>query len=445
LVRTLPPNQFRLKSVLYVAYCPCYCPFFLSGGQALSRPRQYAERVNVLKQVKLNSVWRLAPVLEKNGKIMRDQVKVAGRVERHPEGKYFLEWYQQGRRKRQSVQSFDQVVDLARKKSIELNALKNGIIEQLADTHPLPERMTIGRAIDAYLEFIKAHRKLRTYLTYRYTLDTLLRDSYKKSFVDQVTRQDIIDFMTHCYQLGLGKRTVYDKLVVVLQLFKRNGKSGLVEANDWPDYVETIRPIYEAEELEALFKVASDYEATLIKFLLGSGFRDQEIRYVLWRDVDFKSQTVRVTAKPQWSFTPKNWEERAVPIPAGLLGRLRKLKTRREAAPTQLVFPNSRGNPDSEMDAIVKRLAYRARLNCGHCITEHGNKCADGPYCKNFFLHKFRHTFATEHLRHGVDIRTLQSWMGHRDIKSTMVYLKGVQSKDALEKVNAGALAAYVS
>ena len=56
-----------------------------------------------------------------------------------------------------------------------------------------------------------------------------------------------------------------------------------------------------------------------------------------------------------------------------------------------------------------------------------------------------RHTFATEHLRHGVDIRTLQSWMGHRDIQSTMVYLKGVQSKDALAKVNAGALARYVA
>jgi integrase/recombinase XerD len=50
----------------------------------------------VLKQIKLNHVWRLAPVLEKNGKILRDQVKIAGRSERHPEGKYFLEWYQQG-------------------------------------------------------------------------------------------------------------------------------------------------------------------------------------------------------------------------------------------------------------------------------------------------------------------------------------------------------------
>jgi hypothetical protein len=39
------------------------------------------------------------------------------------------------------------------------------------------------------------------------------------------------------------------------------------------------------------------------------------------------------------------------------------------------------------------------------------------------------------------DIRTLQGWLGHRDINSTMVYLKGVQSKDALAKVNAGAVA----
>jgi integrase len=114
----------------------------------------------------------------------------------------------------------------------------------------------------------------------------------------------------------------------------------------------------------------------------------------------------------------------------------------RDASPAKLVFPNGRGNPDSEMD-IVKRVAQRARLNCGQCVTKHGNKCAKGPHCQNFFLHKFRHTLATEHLRHCVDIRTLQAWMGHRDIKSTMVYLKGNQSKDGLAKFNTGAVARW--
>ena len=69
-------------------------------------------------------------------------------------------------------------------------------------------------------------RKKRTHLTYRYTLDVLLRASYKKKYVEDATREDVLDFMTHCYEQGLGARTVYDKLVTVLQLFKRHGRSG---------------------------------------------------------------------------------------------------------------------------------------------------------------------------------------------------------------------------
>ena len=62
----------------------------------------------------------------------------------------------------------------------------------------------------------------------------------------------------------------------------------------------------------------------------------------------------------------------------------------------------------------------------------------------NYFLPKFRHTFATGHLRSGVDIRTVQAWLGHRDIKSTMVYLIGIQSKDAFARINGGELAGFV-
>src|SRR5882724_10248397 len=223
----------------------------------------------------------------------------------------------------------------------------------------------MGSAIDDYLAFIKTHRKKRTYSAYRYTLGTLLRAAYKKSFVDEVERQDIIDFMSYCYEQGLGSRTVYDKVVVVLQLYRRHGKGGLIHSSDWPVYVETIRPIYEAEELKAMFKGATEDEATLLKFLIASGLRDQEIRYLTWRDIDFRHSVVRITAKPIWDYSPKNWEERAVPVPTGILERLKKLKARRDATPAKLVFPNGRGNPDSEMDMIVKRVAQKAGLNCG--------------------------------------------------------------------------------
>jgi integrase/recombinase XerD len=415
-------------------------------GTLLNAP-DYADRVNLIKKIKTADGWRFAPVVpEANGRL-KDRVRINGQIEVHPEGAYYIEWRvggRSGRRYRTAV-ARDEAIDQARRKAIELRAIRDGLI---AGPEPEPEvaaKTTIGDAIDAYLRYVKMQRKPRTHLTYRYTLDTLLRAAYKRKYVEDATREDVLDFMTYCYELGLGARTVYDKVVTVLQLFKKHGRSGLMEKGDWPKYVDAIRPMYEAEELTAMFKVATEDEADMLKLILGSGFRDQEIRYLQYLDVDFRHQIARVTAKAKWGFTPKNWEERTVPLPAGLIERLRKRKERKMARPHDFVFGNTKGRPDSEMDMVVKRVAERAKLNCGHCVTEHGNKCAEGPYCMNFFLHKFRHTFATNHLRDGVDIRTVQSWLGHRDIQSTMVYLKGVRSKDAAVKVNSGELASLVA
>jgi integrase/recombinase XerD len=121
--------------------------------------------------------------------------------------------------------------------------------------------------------------------------------------------------------------------------------AGLMEKGDWPKYVDAIRPIYEPEELTAMFKVATEDEADMLKFILGSGFRDQEIRYVEYLDLDFRHQIVRVTAKAKWGFTPKNWEERTVPLPAGLIERLRKRKERKARGRTILSSAIRRASP----------------------------------------------------------------------------------------------------
>ena len=68
-----------------------------------------------------------------------------------------------------------------------------------------------------------------------------------------------------------------------------------------------------------------------------------------------------------------------MPLPTGLIERLQRLKEKRTASLHHLVFPNGRGRPDSEMDMAVMRVARRAKLNCGRCVSEHGNKCSQGP------------------------------------------------------------------
>jgi integrase/recombinase XerD len=86
-------------------------------------------------------------------------------------------------------------------------------------------------------------------------------------------------------------------------------------------------------------------------------------------DIDFRHELARVTAKPKWDFTPKNWEERVVPLPHGLMERLKRRMERKKVRPHDLVFGNTKGKPDSELDMVVKRLAERAGLNCGHCVS----------------------------------------------------------------------------
>jgi hypothetical protein len=58
----------------------------------MARTRQYADRANIIKMMKLDGKWRFAPVVERNTKITRDHILVNGKDEHHPEGCYYLEW-----------------------------------------------------------------------------------------------------------------------------------------------------------------------------------------------------------------------------------------------------------------------------------------------------------------------------------------------------------------
>jgi integrase len=301
---------------------------------------------------------------------------------------------------------------------------------------------TIAESIAAYLKDVEPpQREPKTYEEYRNVLYRF-RDTCQKEFVRDVDRKDCLEFMRHLYSLGNEARTVYNRIGIVQQWLRLNGITGLLHGRDKPSFVTNMREMYQPEDLEALFKACDAEVRIRYLFFLLTGERDKEVRYTAWSDIDFNRKCVRVTAKKQLGFKPKDKEEREIPVPAALLDALREYKARHTGFNRHdLVFPTSEGKPDKKLENKLKRIACRAGLNCGRCVSKFGNKCSEGPYCGKWFLHKFRHTFATTCLEEGVSIRTLQEWLGHSDLASTMVYLKYVGRQGIHEIIDKTAMA----
>src|SRR6266404_3479668 len=137
-----------------------------------------------------------------------------------------------------------------------------------------------------------------------------------------------------------------------------------------------------------------------------------------WSDVSLSRSTITVRYKKEYGFSPKNYKEREIPIPARLVASLRQ-KAKSKAGDCALVFPTAGCKPKLNFLDDLKAVAERAKLNPD-----------------DFWLHKFRATFATWSLWAGVDLRTVQQWLGHSDMESTMRYLKPSRSQHVRNKVN---------
>jgi integrase/recombinase XerD len=104
-------------------------PTLKPHGSLLKAP-DYADRVNLIKKIKVGKAWRFASVVsEPNGRL-KDKVSINGKVEVHPEGNYYIEWRIGGRRghRYRSAVDRDEAIDAARSKAVELRAVRDGLI-----------------------------------------------------------------------------------------------------------------------------------------------------------------------------------------------------------------------------------------------------------------------------------------------------------------------------
>ena len=378
-----------------------------------------SKEVNLTKRVQTSKGMRYCPVvLSANGRIKPDLVIVNGQPERHSEGAYYLEWRENGMRIRLSVGKDSQEAAARRqRKEAELNAINNGVSvipENGQDGH-----RSIAAAVAQFLEDTELTKKQKTLAAYTTALN-YFTESCPKLYLEDIERKDLLKFCAFLREeKEQAPRSVYNKFENVMTFLKAQGIRGLVGKNDWPRYTEEEPEIYEEEELEKLFKACNAEERLWFEFFLMTGMREQEVMHVYWSDINFSAATVRVSHKPDRGWTPKAYKEREIPIPNKLVSSLKSWKASRADKNCVLVFPTSGCNVKLDFLDCLKAVAERAELDKD-----------------NFWLHKFRATFATWSLWAGVDLRTVQSYLGHEDLESTMRYLKPSRSKEARAKQN---------
>src|SRR5712692_9350180 len=131
------------------------------------------KRANLLKHVKGSSGWRYYPVVWlQNGSVRSNYVLVKGKAEHHPEGFCWIEWYEQGRRRRQAVGKEASEAQAALDRHVHrLQGLALGI-EVRQEARP---KRSIGDACGEFLDFYRpsSDRKVKSYQAYRMELDQL--------------------------------------------------------------------------------------------------------------------------------------------------------------------------------------------------------------------------------------------------------------------------------
>jgi integrase/recombinase XerD len=219
---------------------------------------------------------------------------------------------------------------------------------------------------------------------------------------------------------------------------------------DWPKLTKSQVETYTEGQLDAFFAACNADEKLLFQTFLLSGFRHMEIATLWDTDIDDVG-SLAVTAKDEIGFSPKTFKECRVAVPLQLVVNLR---SKASASKSHLLFPTP-AHPtrpeyggdgvDDDMLDKCKHVAFRAGLNCGKCNGSKHGPCSTNPTCEHWYLHKFRHTFATNMLRSGMDIKTLQVAMGHSSISTTEKYLQALSLKRQRDTVENSSLMRFLN
>ena len=194
------------------------------------------------------------------------------------------------------------------------------------------------------------------------------------------------------------------------------------------------------EEMRLFLQQVPQQYKLLIGMLYGSGLRRMELVRLRVNDIDRSMKQVRV-----WN--GKGFKHRFTTLAVELLPAIeqqimrielllnddlqnsdyagvwmpnaldRKYKGANKTLAWQYLFPSVRLSIDPETNKIRRHHMDESMINK---VIKQASKVAG--ITKTISSHTLRHSFATHLLQNGVDIRTVQSQLGHADVKTTEIY-----------------------
>jgi integron integrase len=194
------------------------------------------------------------------------------------------------------------------------------------------------------------------------------------------------------------------------------------------------------EETQAVLHQLNGTSQLMAKLLYGSGLRLLECLRLRVKDLDFGQHQIIVRET-------KGNQDRVTMLPHRIIqplqAQLEKAKTLHQQDLAQgygavyLPYALARKYPNANREWIWQYLFPARRLSEdprseGTMRRHHANETAlqkavkkaaqTAGIPKRVSCHTFRHSFATHLLQNGYDIRTVQELLGHKDVKTTMIY-----------------------
>ncbi len=279
--------------------------------------------------------------------------------------------------------------------------------------------------IEDYLTFIKLEKKLSKNTIDNYYLDL---EDYKRYFlkknilnVQDISLDMLNEYLRDLYKKGLNPRSITRHITSIKEFHKYLVKTKKINVDvtinlDNMKQTKKLPVVINTDVMEKILDVELTNvfkyrDKAMLELMYGSGLRVSELVNLTIYNVDLENEIILVEGKGN--------KERIVPMSKySKIALLSYLEVRK------LLLKKGKG----EIDKLFLN-------NHGVGITRHGfnyilkNILEQNNIKNKITPHSLRHTFATDLLNNGADLRTIQELLGHSDLTTTRIYTHALNTK----------------